>query len=388
MHLIQRPQELVALVTFATALLLFVFNYFSDNDSAEAAISWFASPNGSGTTCGQGMPCSLNTALNRAIAGDSIILLNGTYAQTIRTVRAGSSGKPITIRALNRRQAIIRPNSPGVCIDVRHSYVKLRGLVVDGQGNWCSNGIRILGLKGPPEVFLFGVIVEDNRITNVGGAYMFAGAADGFIIRWNDMEGGAGCEGVYLGSNDGSSAAMNGQIYANNIHDAQCEGVDIKQASENNEIHHNIFDDIGAGTVNGISESGSPNTGVIVFRSVNNRAHSNIIRRYKVRNYAGCVTGFNQGSGNRFDHNVCRDSLYPSIAIGANDAARISNHGLRIEANTFCNLSSYKISVHATSFTILNNSGLFTRVSSSLCASEEARILAERKSLPGNPGAP
>ena len=164
MHLIHRPQELVALVTFATAFLLFAFNYFWDNDSAEAAISWFASPNGSGTTCGQGMPCSLNTALKQAIAGDSIILLDGTYAQTIKTVRAGSSGKPITIRALNRRHAIIRPNSTGVCIDVRHSYVTVRGLVVDGEGNWCRDGIRILGSKGPPEVFLVGVVVEDNRI--------------------------------------------------------------------------------------------------------------------------------------------------------------------------------------------------------------------------------
>ena len=181
---------------------------------------------------------------------------------------------------------------------------------------------------------------------------------------------------------------MNGKIYANNIHDAQCEGVDIKKASENNEIHHNIFDDIGAGTVNGTSESGSPNTGVIAFRSVNNRAHSNIIRRYKVRGYAGCVSGFDRGSGNCFDRNVCRDSLYPSIAIGANDGAHITNHGLRIDGNTFCNLSSYKINVDATSFTILNNIGLFTQVSSSLCASEEARILAERKSLPGNPGTP
>ena len=178
---------------------------------------------------------------------------------------------------------------------------------------------------------------------------------------------------------------MNGQIYANNISDAQCEGVDIKSSNENNQIHHNIFDDIGADTANGISDSGSPNTGVIVFSSLNNRAYSNIIRRYKVRNYAGCVTGLDRGSGNRFDRNVCRDSLYPSIAIGANALARTTNHRLQIDGNTFCKLSSYKIHGDATSFTILKNSGLLALISSAICTMEETRILAEKALLPGKP---
>jgi hypothetical protein len=399
MNLIQGIQRRGVVAIFAIVLNLFAFTYLLGDNLAEpqtSGISWFASPNGSGTTCGQVMPCTLNTALHQASAGDTVILLDGTYAQTVKTVKAGSNGRPITIRALNRRQATIRPKSNGACIDIRHSYVTVRGLVVDGQGSWCRDGIRIFGSKGPPEVFLAGVIVEHNRITNLGGKYMFIGASDGFIIRWNDMDGGSGknvalgdtCSGIYLGSYDGSSAAINGQIYANSIHDAQCEGVDIKSASENNEIHHNIFDDIGAGTSYGLSSSGSPNTGVITFRSFNNRAHSNIVKRYKVRKYGGCVTGFDSGSGNRFDHNVCRDSLSPSIAIGANADAHTSNHGLQIDSNTFCDLVSYKISVNATSFIILKNTGLLALVSSAMCATEEARILAEREFLPGNPNTP
>jgi hypothetical protein len=271
--------------------------------------------------------------------------------------------------------------------------VRVSGLVVDGQGQNCADGIRIFGSKGPPQIFLVGVVVEDNRITHVGGKYMFVGAADGYIVRWNEMDGGTGtnislgntCSAIYLGSWDGSSTTKNGQIYANNIRDAQCEGVDIKISNENNEIHHNIFDNIGAGTTDGISMSGSPNTGVIAFRSLNNRAHDNIMRRYKVRYYAGCVTGLDKGSGNQFYSNVCRDSLSPSIAIGANAEAKTNNFGLEINNNTWCSLSSSSISSSGSTFRIYSNNGLPSpNAAASACDAEEVRILAERDALPGN----
>jgi hypothetical protein len=186
-----------------------------------------------------------------------------------------------------------------------------------------------------------------------------------------------------MGSFDGSSTAKNGQIYANTIKSQQCEGVDIKPASFNNEIHHNIFDDTGAGTTDGISLSGSANTGVIAFINLPNRAHNNIIRRYKVRNYAGCASKWSNTTGARFDHNVCRDSLSPSLAVGGDTKNGAS--GLEIDHNTFCGLSSYKQASN-TSFDVHDNQGVpGSGAASSLCDAEEARILAERDRLAGNP---
>jgi hypothetical protein len=45
---------------------------------AEAATSYVA-PSGSGTTCTQTSPCSLNTGLNQAQAGDEVVLTDGVY---------------------------------------------------------------------------------------------------------------------------------------------------------------------------------------------------------------------------------------------------------------------------------------------------------------------
>ena len=39
----------------------------------------FVATSGAGTTCTQGEPCSLDTALDQAVAGDAIYVAQGTY---------------------------------------------------------------------------------------------------------------------------------------------------------------------------------------------------------------------------------------------------------------------------------------------------------------------
>jgi hypothetical protein len=189
------------------------------------------------------------------------------------------------------------------------------------------------------------------------------------------------CSALYLGSYNGSSTAKNFKIYANTIEKPQCEGVDIKPASHNNEIHHNIFNDVGSGTTNGTSASGSPNTGVVAVHRANN-IHNNIFRRFKVRTYAGCVSKFSSNTGARFHQNVCRDSLSPSIAVGGANGGS----GIEVDHNTWCNLNSSSI-LGGVSVYLHDNKGLpAPNASSSTCDAEEARILADRNALPGNPG--
>ena len=66
--------------------------------------TYYVTPSGSGTTCSLASPCTLSSALNQAQAGQAIALRGGTYYQGEFTLpRSGSSGAPIVLRSLSRR---------------------------------------------------------------------------------------------------------------------------------------------------------------------------------------------------------------------------------------------------------------------------------------------
>ena len=284
--------------------------------------------------------------MSQAQPGDTVVLKNGTYSTALKTVRAGTASQPITIKAENRHSAIIRATTTtGQCFNVGHSYVIVKWLVIDGQGTKCFDGLRVFGSKGPPEVFLVGNIIEDNRIINIGGKGMFIGAADGTIVRWNyiNTTGVAiynTSAGIYLGSFDGTSQAKNAQIYANHIIDTMTECVDIKLSSNNNDIHHNICEFTGRNSNAGVqpiaNSSGTfdnANTGAITFDGWST-VRDNIIRSTEARApWAGCISTFNTSGKALAERNVCRDST-SGAALGGN-----SNGIATARNNTFCTLA-------------------------------------------------
>jgi parallel beta-helix repeat protein len=76
--------------------------------------SFFVSPGGSGTACTQGAPCSLNEGLDRADAGDEVVLLGGTYyVGDIHLPRSGSQGAPIVIRGSGGAIPVLDGADPG-----------------------------------------------------------------------------------------------------------------------------------------------------------------------------------------------------------------------------------------------------------------------------------
>jgi hypothetical protein len=104
--------------------------------SAEAT-SYYVSPSGSGASCSQLIPCSLDSGLSKANAGDNIVLMDGVYRQYVKTRRSGENGKPITLRALNKHKAILEPpsssSSSSVGIEINHSNITVKGIVLDGK---------------------------------------------------------------------------------------------------------------------------------------------------------------------------------------------------------------------------------------------------------------
>ncbi len=65
-----------------------------------AANSWYAGPSGIGSTCSIGLPCTPQTAINLAQAGDEVVLRGGIYfVGDLSFPRSGSAGSPIVVRA-------------------------------------------------------------------------------------------------------------------------------------------------------------------------------------------------------------------------------------------------------------------------------------------------
>lgn len=68
---------------------------------------------------------SLVDALDKAVAGDTIELHDGTYTDRIRSTRPGNDLNPITI--ISSRQAVI--NAPNPRVEIKHSWVQLEASI-------------------------------------------------------------------------------------------------------------------------------------------------------------------------------------------------------------------------------------------------------------------
>ena len=76
-----------------------------------------ASPQGAGTACSSGSPCSLSQLISKVQAGDIGIVNAGTYTGNINiSAKSGTAAEPITLRAQNFAVTCTDPvNDPDGC---------------------------------------------------------------------------------------------------------------------------------------------------------------------------------------------------------------------------------------------------------------------------------
>ncbi len=97
-----------------------------------AAAERHVAPGGTGTGTAAAPFGRVQDALAAAQPGDVVIVAPGTYAERLGTVRSGSAGVPITIRARDGRGSVIVTAS-GRVLTVAHAWVMVETLVFDGQ---------------------------------------------------------------------------------------------------------------------------------------------------------------------------------------------------------------------------------------------------------------
>lgn len=155
----------------------------------DVAATLFAATNGSGTTCSQDAPCTLQTALAQAAGGDAIYVATGTYTSTQNplldinksvTIYGGWNGGPM---------------NPGI---VR--WAEMLPTVLNGEG-----ARRVVRINGPYSVTLDGLGIGGGLPldTNGGAGVLISGGAQVTIRHC-----GIGLN--YVGMADGGGVRVDG----------------------------------------------------------------------------------------------------------------------------------------------------------------------------------
>lgn len=100
--------------------------------SNAAAAEWFVAPAGNGDGTSAAPFGRIQDAIAVALPGDVITVRGGTYSESLRTVRNGATGRPITVRAADARGSVI-VTFAGRVITVNHAFFVVEGLVIDGR---------------------------------------------------------------------------------------------------------------------------------------------------------------------------------------------------------------------------------------------------------------
>jgi hypothetical protein len=157
--------------------------------SAVPAATYYVSPTGLATNPGtEGSPWSMAKANSTLAAGDTAILLNGSYSTAIAPANSGSAGSPITYQAQNSRQAILTTSNPRLSLTSR-SYITIDGVKASNGYRWAIGNYGSHITINDCEFTSFGNgSFETGRFQDSGGYIhvtnsYFDGHADGIHIR-------------------------------------------------------------------------------------------------------------------------------------------------------------------------------------------------------------
>ena len=83
------------LITYRFGTYLHAF--WQPNSTSQAASNLFAAVDGSGTSCLESLPCTLQTAAANAASGDKIYVEEGTYTRSVAYDQVVTFGKTVTV---------------------------------------------------------------------------------------------------------------------------------------------------------------------------------------------------------------------------------------------------------------------------------------------------
>ncbi|MGB3614149.1 MAG: right-handed parallel beta-helix repeat-containing protein, partial [Elainellaceae cyanobacterium] len=192
---------------------------------------------------------TIQQAIDRASAGDTIYVREGSYDSVDITGKKGTASKPITLAAY--------PGDEGSVSISTGSYSSGKGINIEN-----SSHIKIKGFDVKKSLFgIFGtrsngITVENNLVRDIGQeAVHFRGDSRDIEIIDNKISGtgkrggnySRWSEGIYLGAGKPSypgEGAHNILVKGNEISDTRAEAIDIKPSVSNVIVEDNLIHDI------------------------------------------------------------------------------------------------------------------------------------------------
>ena len=267
----------------------------------------FVSPDGTGNSCSQGNPCSLETAISESSAGDIVLLKGGIYyagTDGFRFEQSGEIGAPIIYASYPGQLAVIDGSQIN---DGSNTRIRV-------TGDW--NTIRRIEIRNMPDVGLFidgnhnlidGVVSHGNYYSGIQVFSPYSSYPYGDQGSYNtiqnsitynnfDKDGwsnGGDADGISISSGEGN------KVLHNLVYDNSDDGIDVWR-STNSVVAYNIVANNGRadGNGNGIKAGGSdPSNGTFV--------HHNIA-------YGNRLTGidYNLGNNLNFFNNTSYNNSY------------------------------------------------------------------------------
>ncbi len=335
-------------------------------DSAFSA-SFYVSPSGSGEACTQESPCSLVTGLSRPQPGDEVVLLDGTYTESLLIRQGGAPDQPVTVRAANLWGAVVRVPD-GILGRVWANYVTLTGIVFDGaETGGKKGGVRV---GAGDEVVLpepvHDVILDHLHIMDVrASAISITSGEHDIIVRHCQLERSGHKEfwgeGFYLGNKyDPTKTVYNLDIYFNNVQGFTQNGLETKRYSHHVKVHDNYFQFQVRWAVYG-GDPNAGNEGTITFDGHSNEAYNN---RLWANECGMAVFVVEPEAGHKVYNNLVFDGRgRGDFAVRMKDWSKTWAPGehppSQVFNNTFYNLRSYAVgTLNPSILVVKNNIGL------------------------------
>ncbi|HWJ56742.1 MAG TPA: right-handed parallel beta-helix repeat-containing protein [Vicinamibacterales bacterium] len=283
--------------------------------SPAVAATWYVSPTGTAETdcTTRANPCALASAATAAVAGDTVVLMDGVYNEPLRPVNSGTSSSWITYKADECATPIIEGQGAAPDADVQDN----------GVGSDTAEYVRFVGLV--------------SRGWNIGFGNGWAGGVDSTEVsngHW-DIEAcisySNGRTGFTFFSANGfhlknSIAAHNGSSSAH----SWSSGVTLFEATGTNLIE---------GTVSFENTDGQKHTDGSGFIADEMSNGATFVNNIAFGNSGSCLR-LTKSSGTKFVNNTCyRNSQFGSMATGPSNPGELyfTNAGVTIQNVTFTN---------------------------------------------------